>query len=646
MRVRAFYIGICCVVACLFAKAQVPPVKWQKAINTDTGRVIYEPSGAFDQVLPPNTVLLDIRPLKEGGYMSLMQSGNGLLIKTLLVKINSAGDTVFTKKVAEYVRDGAPYYQYGGIIFSKMEITADGDVVILGMMYGSNRYYSGPFGFTMCKYSSEGELIWKEQYKGGSYLSPIYEKEYVSNLLATPDGGFLIVANSNHLKGNDKSEDPVGPVVAGIGTDYWVIKTGADGVPEWDKTIGGSGVDEAASAINTLDGGYIIAGVSASEKSGNKSEDRKGGDQYNYDLWLVKLNASGVVVWDKTVGTAGGESQPVIKATKDGGFLVTCATDGGIDGDKTEGALGRTDIWALKFIGTGNIEWQNTLGSSFEEEVGTIMEQADGGFLLGLGSMSDVWLVKLSAAGVIDWQSQMGGTGSERNTTLIPNADGTILLACNSSSDISGTRTVPTKSRFTFEGTEYTGNNDVWLVLFDVPTLPVNLLSFTGQANNGHALLQWKTATETNSSHFELEKSFDGEVFTKMVKIPAKGNAGQYNYTDDFNSGKSYYRLKMVDKDGSVKYSNIVVINAINYTNVTIAPNPVTGNQQLVMSTATAPVNAMWQIVGTDGRIYASQKVAAGSTQVTIDTKALVSGTYSLVYSQGNSRKVLRFVKQ
>jgi hypothetical protein len=639
MKLRTFFIAVCFLATGFFAAAQVAPIKWQNSFQTDTGRVIYEPSGAFDQIVPPNTNLIDIKPATGGGYLAIV---NGR--QALLVKISDTGDTLFTRKLTENSL--------------KLAATADGGVVVLG--YNSKSVH-GISGITMCKYSSEGILIWREEYKGGKALSPTYAREEPVDLLTTPDGGYVILAISNLLKGNDKSADPIGPVSAGIAPDYWVIKTSAYGLPEWDKTIGGFATDEAASAIN-VEGGYIIAGTSNSPVSGNKTQPQKAIDHQNpSDIWLVKIDNAGNVLWDKTVGSDTHEYTPLMIAAKDGGFLVNCITYGGISGDKTEETFGSTDSWVIKFNGEGNIQWQKTLGGIYQEAPGSLLELPDDGFLITQTSNSpksgnktpealaydlDIWQVKLTATGAIEWQTVYGGIQGEKAPVVFQNTDGTIMMASSSNSSISGNKTVSTKSKIMFEGTEYNGGNDVWLVLFDVPTLPVNLLSFTGQANNGHALLQWRTATETNFSHFELEKSFDGQVYTKLARISAKGNTSKYNYTDDFNSGKSYYRLKMVDKDGSVKYSNVVVINAINYANVTIAPNPVTGNHQLVMSMAAAPVNAMCQIVGIDGRIYASQKVAAGSTQVTIDTKALVSGTYSLVYSQGNSRKVLRFVKQ
>eukprot|EP01035_Chromulina_nebulosa_P003330 gene3330-4540_t len=182
------------------------------------------------------------------------------------------------------------------------------------------------------------------------------------------------------------------------------------------------------------------------------------------------------------------------------------------------------------------------------------------------------------------------------------------------------------------------------MVLLDETSLPVSLLSFTGNsASNGKALLQWQTATEENFSHFELEKSTNLQYYSKVVNVAAKGNNSNYGYTDNIGNGITYYRLKMVDKDGTVAYSNVVAITGSGDAIVSIAPNPVPSGAVLTMRVPPATKNAFWQIIGIDGKLYGTQAISTGATQVKIDTKTLAKGTYSLVYTQGNERKASRY---
>ncbi len=100
------------------------------------------------------------------------------------------------------------------------------------------------------------------------------------------------------------------------------------------------------------------------------------------------------------------------------------------------------------------------------------------------------------------------------------------------------------------------------------PIFPVNLFDFSGTADDKNTVsLSWKTATELNSAYFGIERSLDGINFGEVGKVTAKGNSNataQYSFSDDkvaiVKATSAYYRLKMVDTDGSYKYSAIVAV--------------------------------------------------------------------------------------
>src|SRR6185295_11442476 len=95
--------------------------------------------------------------------------------------------------------------------------------------------------------------------------------------------------------------------------------------------------------------------------------------------------------------------------------------------------------------------------------------------------------------------------------------------------------------------------------------LPVQLISFTGFHSEKGNELRWQTASEFNTDHFSIEKSIDGNLFDEIASVTAKGFAQQlsvYQYTDVFDlQALDYYRLKMVDVDGSFTYSNTIEIS-------------------------------------------------------------------------------------
>lgn len=113
--------------------------------------------------------------------------------------------------------------------------------------------------------------------------------------------------------------------------------------------------------------------------------------------------------------------------------------------------------------------------------------------------------------------------------------------------------------------------------------LPVELINFSGEAKDGFVDLNWSTATEKNSSHFEVERSANASSFEKILSVSSKAQNGNSNSILYYNTidntpitNISYYRLKQVDKDNSFSFSGIISVNYIKAKNVkfVIYPNP------------------------------------------------------------------------
>lgn len=124
------------------------------------------------------------------------------------------------------------------------------------------------------------------------------------------------------------------------------------------------------------------------------------------------------------------------------------------------------------------------------------------------------------------------------------------------------------------------GINDLsrWTISTFSNPLPITLLSFTAQTQHCDVLLNWRTAIEENFSHFELERSGNGNNYMKIASIPAKGSNSSYTFEDDTPSqGVNMYRLKIVDLDNSAVYSNIVSATVACSEGIRAYPNPVTG---------------------------------------------------------------------
>jgi Secretion system C-terminal sorting domain len=172
-------------------------------------------------------------------------------------------------------------------------------------------------------------------------------------------------------------------------------------------------------------------------------------------------------------------------------------------------------------------------------------------------------------------------------------------------------------------------------------TLPLHLLSFTGSKQTNHNQLQWKTADETNTKEFVLEKSTDGRSFNSFATVAARGfGNGSYSYDDNTQlSGKVYYRLKMVDNDGKFTYSNIIVLSNQNTTTVSVYPNPVTDKATLQFSDNKL-LNTTAKLTDMSGRLVST--IAIKNNFETIDMGKLPAGIYMLQLADGTVQKILK----
>jgi len=167
-------------------------------------------------------------------------------------------------------------------------------------------------------------------------------------------------------------------------------------------------------------------------------------------------------------------------------------------------------------------------------------------------------------------------------------------------------------------------------------TLPLELLTFKGSLQNNATLLQWETSNETNTSHFDVERSLDGRSFGGIGTVAASGNSAggnKYSYTDyDVSSLSStviYYRLKMVDADGQYKYSNVVTIYLSDITGLSVSPNPTSGETKMMINAA-ADGRVQWKLRDNHGRVVMQNRISVnkGNNNVNINISSLSSGVY------------------
>lgn len=208
---------------------------------------------------------------------------------------------------------------------------------------------------------------------------------------------------------------------------------------QWQKTIGGSGTDYLRKMIETTDGGVFVGGYSDSGISGEKTENSRG----ILDYWILKIDTNGDILWQKTYGGSADDYLFSIQQTTDGGFIIGGSSSSDISGDKTENSRGNYDYWILKLDSNGNIEWQKTYGGDSLDDLNSIVETSDGGYLLSGNSESsisgdrtvdqkgitDVWLIKIDDSGAIVWQNSYGIALLQDERGLAKTNDGGFVIS-------------------------------------------------------------------------------------------------------------------------------------------------------------------------------------------------------------------------
>jgi hypothetical protein len=177
--------------------------------------------------------------------------------------------------------------------------------------------------------------------------------------------------------------------------------------------------------------------------------------------------------------------------------------------------------------------------------------------------------------------------------------------------------------------------------------LPLRLLSFNVIDNNGYANLSWQTCNEINMNRFEVQKSPDARNFSSIGNVSAKNEScgTTYTYNDAKTlTGTAYYRIRMIDKDGTSSYSGVVSIDGKIPEKISVFPNPV-GNY-LVLAHPKAAAGTTLKIISTNGSAVASYSVQKDAVQTSVDVSKLAKGSYIVVFGNTQQKQTIKIIKQ
>jgi hypothetical protein len=365
-------------------------------------------------------------------------------------------------------------YRFGGALydyFSDMKQTTDGGYILAGFSASgisgdkSQPVWGISYDYWIIKTNASGIKQWDKDFGGTG-------DDYLYSIQQTADGGYILGGSSTSGISGDKSQDNHDSL--GISYDYWILKTDSLGTKEWEKSFGGNHYDFFTNVVQTTDGGYMIAGYSNSDSSGDKTQPNWDTSATGFDFWIVKTDSLGTKQWDKVIGGNSDDAYVFAEQTSDNGYILGGSSASGISGDKSQPAWSYNfDYWLVKLDEAGIKQWDKVYGGTDADVMSSVQQTSDGGYILGGHSNSgitgnktaapwspgvpDYWMVKTDSLGNKQWDKVFGGTGIEDDFRKISQtADGGYLLAGTSYSNMGGDKTE-----------NNLGNEQTWIVKTD-----------------------------------------------------------------------------------------------------------------------------------------------------------------------------------
>ena len=565
--------------------------------------------------------------------------GNSVAIQAdgkIVVAGSSSNGTYYDFAVVRYNSDGSldAGFGTGGKVTTaigsfdeegkSVAIQADGKIVVAG--YSSNGTYKD---FAVVRYNSNGTLDGGFG-TGGKVTTPIGSFDEEGNSVAIQADGMIVVAGYSYNGSNNDFAvvryTSAGALDAGFGTGGKVT------------TAIGSGNDYGYSVAIQSDGMIVVAGWSFNGT--------------NNDFALVRYNTNGSL--DGGFGT-GGKVTTAVGSGNDIGRSVAIQGDGKIV-VAGYALIGTYDVAAVRYTSAGALDAGFGTGGKVTTAVGTgadfgysLAIQADGKIVVAgssnNGTYDDFAAVRYTSAGALDNTFDSDG----KVTTSIVGSSGAGAYGI----------AIQANGMIVVAGNSYNGsNNDLAVVRYTGSSapLPVELTSFSVQSKGNEVVLLWKTATETNSYGFGVERkalpdpSLKGEEIKAWDRIGFVQGAGttnapkEYSFTEkNLLSGRFSYRLKQIDRDGQFSYSQEVEVTVggapkifellQNYPNPF---NPSTTIQYSIVSSGVASVR-VYDVLGREVAMLVNELQEAGTYSVRLDASKLSSGIYYCTLRSGSS---------
>lgn len=272
------------------------------------------------------------------------------------------------------------------------------------------------------------------------------EEDDALSVVETADGNIAVLGFTQSINGDVSGKET-------SDSDYWLMKLDKDLNMIWNKVLGGSSDDRGQSIIATQEGGFLLSGFS-------RSSDGDVSENFGFhDYWVLKLDASGNIIWEKTFGFAGNDRSYSAIQTNDGGYFITGFLDVSASGGEgnDNGTAGRPknilhkhgvgEFWGVKLNADGSMQWRRYFGGSNNDRSYDVIQAHDGNIIMVGSSESndfditspqgsyDFWAVKVNLNGDLIWQKNFGGSGIDIGYSIEKSLNNTYYLAGDTRSD-------------------------------------------------------------------------------------------------------------------------------------------------------------------------------------------------------------------
>jgi hypothetical protein len=293
--------------------------------------------------------------------------------------------------------------------------TQDGNFYIAGSTYSTDGDVIGNHGtysdFWVIKINASGTLTGQKCIGGTDYEEGI-------NMTLTSDNGCIVCGRTSSNDG-----DAIG---YHDGSDMLIAKLSSSLSVDWSKCYGGTETEECNSVVQLSDGSYAALGYTSTQNNGDITGHH--GSQGSDDFWLLKLTSAGAITWAKCFGGSGDDQANGLTKTSDGGFVM-CGLTNSMDGNVSGFHVGdySPDVWVIKVNSSGVFQWQRCCGGSTQDESFNVFESGSGTFVVtaftysndydvsGNHGNADGWIFRISG------NSSIGSISDDQHISIYPN---------------------------------------------------------------------------------------------------------------------------------------------------------------------------------------------------------------------------------